>query len=106
MSLRAVCITTEKGKKSLGRVLKHFREANGWSIDRLIAEIDDATGYSMSKSAISELERGNTDPKWNTLAIIAGTGYIKDPVTGNPLTTSDLFKIACEDFDVVKLVST
>lgn len=106
MSPIGVCVITEKGRKSLGQVLKHFREAKGWSMDDLFSEIHRVTGFTVSRSAISEIERGNTEPKWNTLAILAATGYMKNPATGKALTTTDLFAIACETLDPSTLIST
>lgn len=104
MSSNAVCVITEKGKKSLGQVLKYFREAQDWSLDDLFIEIHRVTGYTISRSAISQLERGLTDPKWNTLAILAATGYMIHPATGQPLTTTDLFAIACETIAASEII--
>jgi len=106
MPAQTVCLTSEKGKKTLGHVLKRFREINGWSMDDLVEQIRQETGQSLSKSSISELERGNTEPKWNTLAILAATGYMKNPVTGRRLKTNELFEIACETFEPIHQLLT
>ncbi|MFP4336989.1 MAG: helix-turn-helix domain-containing protein [Halothece sp.] len=92
----SVALTTEKGKKTLGLLLKYFREQQGWSLDELAEQIEVKTGYKLSKSTISQLERGNNEPKWNTLAILAATGYLVNPSSGQPLKTAELFEIACE----------
>lgn len=106
MLTQTVCLITDKGRKYLGQVLKHFREAQGWSLDDLFIKIHMVTGYTISRSAISQLERGLTDPKWNTLAILAATGYMIHPATLKPLTTTDLFAIACETLDPSEIIQT
>ncbi len=106
MSFETVCLITDKGRKCLGQVLKHFRAARGWSMDDLFMEINRVTGCTVSKATISELERGNTEPKWNTLAILAATGYMTHPATGKPLTTTDLFAIACETLAPSEIIQT
>lgn len=106
MSVETVCLITDKGRKSLGQVLKYFRTGKGWSMDDLLLEINKKTGFTVSRATISELERGNNEPKWNTLAILAATGYAIHPATGKPLSTTDLFAIACEVIDPSEIIQT
>lgn len=106
MSIETVCLITDKGRKYLGQVLKHFRTSRSWSMDDLLSEINRVTGFTVSRATISELERGNNDPKWNTLAILAATGYMIHPATGKPLSTTDLFAIACETLDPSEIIQT
>lgn len=100
-----VCIITENGRKKLGAAIKTARKTPkdgkpfGWSQDELIAEIKRVTGFTLSKATISELERGNSEPKWDTLAILSSTGFLVNPRTGEAFSTSELFKIACEAID-------
>jgi transcriptional regulator with XRE-family HTH domain len=103
MLSRKVNTITEKGKKSLGTTLKYFREQKDWSMEDLITEVSNATGYKVSKSTISQLERGNADPKWNTLAVLAAAEFITDK-KGTPLTTNELFAIACEEISLDALI--
>jgi len=67
--LTKVPVITKKGREKLGKVLKFHREALALSMDKFVIEIEKTTGRSVSKAAISDLERGNTEPKWDTLAI-------------------------------------
>lgn len=106
MLTQTVCLITDKGRKSLGQVLKHFRTAKRWSMDDLLIEINRVTGFTVSRATISELERGNNEPKWNTLAILAATGYMIHSATGKPLTTTELFAIACETLDPSEIIQT
>lgn len=92
----AVCLITERGKKTLGSLLKYFRDEKGWSLDELINEIEEKTGHRLSKSTISQLERGHSDPRWDTLAILSATGYLKNPRSGEVFKPAELFEIACE----------
>lgn len=74
-------------------------------MEDLILQVNRVTGYKVSKSTISQLERGNADPKWNTLAVLAAAEFIKDK-KGNFLTTNDLFAIACEEINpYINLIS-
>jgi transcriptional regulator with XRE-family HTH domain len=103
MLSRKVNTITENGKKALGTVLKYFREKKGWSMDDLIIEVNKVTGYKVSKSTISQLERGNADPKWNTLAVLAAAEFITDK-EGHFLNTNDLFAIACEEIHLDEII--
>jgi len=87
---------TEYGKRALGELVRSSREQIGWTLDDLVVELRKATGQKLSKTAISNLERGYSTPAWDTLAMLAAVGYIKDPATRTPLTPHDLFDIACE----------
>lgn len=98
MSYSGIDLITEEGKKALGSLLKSCRDGLDLSLDRMIIYIAEKTGHSLSKSAISDLENGKTDPKWNTLAIISAAGYVTHPQTGVPLTPSEMFEIACGSF--------
>lgn len=99
MSGPAIHLITDKGKKKLGNLLRGCRENLGLSMDDLMVLIATNTGYTLSKSAISDLENGKTDPKWNTLAIVSAAGYVQNPSTGKPFTPSEMFQIACESND-------
>lgn len=91
--LTTVPLITKRGLETLGKVLKKHREDNNLSMDKLVAEINVKTGCFISKAAISDLERGNTEPKWDTLAILAASGYV-------PYTVDQLFAIATERLEV------
>ncbi len=94
-----MCITTEAGKKILGTIAKSAREDMGWSLRDVARELTERTGFKISPGAISDLEGGDREPQWNTLAKLVTLGYIKNPRTGDPYQVSDLFKIACEALD-------
>lgn len=94
MAMSTLCVITDQGKKSLGRLLRESRIELGLSLDELVEYIRDHTGQTLSKSSLSELERGNVDPKWNTLSTLAASGYLLNG--DKPYTTTELFEIACE----------
>lgn len=79
---------TEEGRKQLGKILKAYRLSNNWSIEQLLDIIEQRTGYKFSKSTISAWERGNSEPTYNNMSILAHAGYL-------PFTTDQLFTIAC-----------
>jgi transcriptional regulator with XRE-family HTH domain len=83
----------------LGYFLRLCRDMSNISLDVFLAEITYATGQNISKSTLSELERGNSAPKWDTLSILASSCLFKDLKTDQPLTTTQLFEIACQSFD-------
>lgn len=93
MTVTLVPQITKKGRETLGAVLKHYRNQKGWSMDALVMEISKKTGFCISKSTLSHLERGNTEPQWNTLSILSSTGHI-------PFTVQELFAIASEQLTV------
>lgn len=88
----SVPLLTRKGRDNLGKVLKYYRLKQNWSMDQLVEKIKTTTQYSVSKAAISDLERGNTEPRWDTLAILAASGYL-------PYTVDQLFAIASEQIN-------
>lgn len=88
-------LITEYGKRVLGDLLRSSREAAGWSLEDLSVEIRNASGRKLSRTAVSNLERGYSTPAWDTLSILAAVGYVKDS-TGRKLTAHDMFDIACE----------
>lgn len=87
---------TPRGRKALGYLLKRGRESRSWTIDDLVYVIRENTGYNLSKSTVSQIERGNCNPNWETIALLADVGYIKHPLTGNLLNALDLFMVTCE----------
>lgn len=97
-------IMTKAGLIALGQLLEHSRKRLGWSQDELLSQIKARTGCTISKSAISALERGNSKPGWDTLSILAATNYVQNP-TNKPYTTTELFMIACERADYLSLYS-
>ena len=105
---KKVFIITEQGCRNLGQIIRQFRESPkpnsplGWSLDEFVAEIQRETGFLLSKSTLSKLERGHSEPKWDTLAILAATGFILNSRTQQPFTTAELFAIACEQLDPIK----
>lgn len=94
--MSTVPLITKQGRELLGQTILAARKSKGWSIDDLVNHISTATGHKISKGTISSLERGNQKPDWDTLAILASTGFIKNPSSGRPYTPSDLFRIASE----------
>lgn len=92
---------TEQGKKALGKLVKESREAMSWSMQDVAAELFERTKFTITTSAISDLENGKRDPQWNTLAKLAALGYIKNPRSQEAYEVGDLFKIACEALDPV-----
>lgn len=97
-------LVTDNGKRILGSYLKRCRELRGWSLDQLIKRVEEVTGHRLGKSTISSLERGHTQPTWDTLSLLADVGYARLP-NGHPLSVYQMFDIACEllspdDFEV------
>lgn len=92
-------VITNKGKETLGKFLKESREGMSLSLDAFLAKVKESTGQEISKSTLSELERGNSVPKWDTLSILAWGKFYVNPITKNYYTASELFEIACEYFD-------
>lgn len=92
-------LLTPNGLKRLGKLLETSRLTRDWSLDRLVVEVHNRTGQMVTKSAISNLERGNVEPKWNTLALLSTAGYITKS-SGEPYSTSELFAIASEQLEV------
>jgi transcriptional regulator with XRE-family HTH domain len=88
-------LITKPGCRNLGALLEKGRRARGWSLDTLVDFIQNTTGETLSKAALSTLERGTVEPKFNTLAIIAAAGYVVNP-EGIPYSLQDLWLIACE----------
>ena len=88
----SVPLLTRKGRENLGKILKYYRLKNNWSMDQLVEVIKAETQHPVSKAAISDLERGNTDPKWDTLAILASVGYL-------PYSVNQMFAIASEQIN-------
>jgi transcriptional regulator with XRE-family HTH domain len=96
-------VITSKGRKTLGEFLKKSREDMNLSLDAFLAKVKESTGQEISKSTLSELERGNSVPKWDTLSILAWGHFYINPLTGDFCTASELFEIACEYFDQFSL---
>lgn len=88
-------LITKPGCRNLGTLLEKGRRARGWSLDTLVDFIQNSTGETLSKAALSTLERGTVEPKFNTLAIIAAAGYVVNS-EGIPYSLQDLWLIACE----------
>lgn len=95
------CLITGQGKRALGEILKKARERLGYSLDDLVDYILKKTGQTISKSSLSEIERGTVDPKWNTLSILAASGYLDE--AGEHYTVTELFEIACEKISYAPL---
>jgi transcriptional regulator with XRE-family HTH domain len=89
---------TKEGRLKLGSVLKRYREEQGWTIDELVQFVDTRTGMKISKSAISNLERGNTVPNWDTLSILACSGYL--PYSANELMDIATEGVVFKDIDI------
>lgn len=96
MGQKLVPLTTEQGKKRLGQLLRASRDGKGWSLDDLIKQVEVGTGQAIGKSTISSLERGNSTPNWDTLALLAAVEYVLFPATNTPLSAHDMFDVACE----------
>lgn len=81
-----------QGWAALGRLLKESRESKGWSIRDLIEKFSelDADVPRVSVSAISNIERGNVEPKVSTLLALIDFEYIKDPETGELMGLEDV----------------
>jgi transcriptional regulator with XRE-family HTH domain len=88
-------LITKLGCTNLGILLEKARRARGWSLDTLVDFIQQSTGETLSKTALSTLERGTVEPKFNTLAIIAAAGYVVNS-EGISYSLQDLWLIACE----------
>jgi len=91
-------IWTETGLKALGRLFKEQRERMDQSLDSIAALIEERTGQPFTKKNLSNLERASGEPKWRTLAIIAAAEIFTDPVTGRPISASDMADIAAETY--------
>jgi transcriptional regulator with XRE-family HTH domain len=88
-------LMTKTGCQNLGALLEKARRSKGWSLDRLVDFIRESTGETLSKAALSTLERGTVEPKFNTLAIIAAAGYVVNSEE-IPYSLQELLLIACE----------
>jgi transcriptional regulator with XRE-family HTH domain len=88
---------TRQGRLVLGNLVRSAREKEGLTLVEFIDLVWDLTGERIgSHTTISEIERGNRNPNWNTLAAIAATGIVKKS-DGEPYRTHELFYIACEE---------
>jgi hypothetical protein len=81
---------TEKGLKDLGKLIRDKRGHK--SLDDFIYEIRVITGEKLSKSALSYLERGVTEPRFSTLSILSASVL-------QEYSVYDLFAIACEEYE-------
>ena len=104
--LKEVCIITESGRRTLGLFIRDFRQSpkegypDGWSLREMSSQIKQLTGFTITESTLSAIERGNNNPQWNTLAVLAATGFLKKPL-GDPYNTADLFRICCDQLNPV-----
>ena len=89
--------TTRAGLVRLGSILKKTRIENGWSMDELIKYLHEVTGKKLSKSTISNLERGNQEPDWVTISTLVHGCFLKNE-KGVLYKEQDLFEIACERY--------
>jgi len=96
--MRKPSLITEAGRRALGDLIKQCREAQGWSLEDLSVELRIRTGEKLARSTLNNMERAVNMPAWDTLAILAAVGYIKDPGSGRLLTVHDLFDICTETY--------
>lgn len=86
---------TRKGLQALGDLMLAARERLKLSQRGVSALIEERTDCYVSDKSLSDIERGNKEPKWNTLAIIAAAEFVLKP-DGKPYTVEELSAIACE----------
>jgi transcriptional regulator with XRE-family HTH domain len=95
-------IETAMSFDSLPKAVQNDFLRNGISLDDLSEYIRTKTGgYFVAKQTLSRLENGSTEPKWNTIAILAASQLLRHPVTGVPYKPEDYFAIACERLDIL-----
>ena len=92
-------IWTKRGLEALGEILREARKARGWSQRDLSQFVCQKTGYKISDRSIGNLENNTGEPKYNTVALIAASGFVINPATGMPFTEDDFINIACEVLD-------
>ena len=90
---------TENGRRVLGQLIRSCREQKGWSLDDLVFQIRVATGHKISKTTISNLERGSSSPSWDTLALLASAEYIHLYSSAELIDAHAMIDIACEAVD-------
>jgi transcriptional regulator with XRE-family HTH domain len=79
---------TQDGLSNLGKMLRYYRTQADLSLRDVAKLAHIQTGHTMAASTISCLERGNTQPTPQTLAILVQCGYI-------PYGVEQLVAIAC-----------
>lgn len=84
----------------LGKLLKLSRLQKRWSLDKVVNHIQVVTGETVSKSYISDLERGIATPSWDYLEVVACSGYAINPATQKPYDTCEMFKVMSGQIDV------
>lgn len=92
-------IWTKRGLEALGEVLREARKARGWSQRDLSQFVYQQTGHKISDRSIGNLENNTGEPKYNTVAVLAASGFVINPGTGKPFTEDDFINIACEMLD-------
>jgi transcriptional regulator with XRE-family HTH domain len=86
----------------LAQVDRKALNRKGISLDKLVEVIRVRTGgYEITKSNLSELERGNNSPMWDTMSILAAAEILRHPQTGDAYETEDYFAIACERINIL-----
>ena len=97
VSYMPVPLITENGIKELGKLIKYWRNFHGWSMDRLCEEAA-KRHLEVSKSSISNIERGNGEPKYNTLAKLISINFIGIP--GDDISIMLLYEVLTEQATV------
>lgn len=92
-------IWTKRGLEALGEILREARKARGWSQRDLSQFVYRKTGYKISDRSIGNLENNTGSPKYNTVALLAASGFVINPATGMPFSEDDFINIACEVLD-------
>jgi len=96
-------VITRQGWIALGELLRVSRESQGWSQDDLISHInvllesENLTETKFTKSTLSNIERGNVEPRISNLYLVAHLGYVKHPVTNEPMDIKDLIDYAAQN---------
>jgi hypothetical protein len=100
--LRPSPVFTGNGVRLLGRLIREARESQDPKLT--IHQLRDwliQTSVQASYGTLQGLERPREgyEPSWQLINAIARLGFVKNPVTDRPWTTTELMLIACEWID-------
>lgn len=89
---------TKPGLENLGSLLQRSRENRKLSL-REAADVVGRYGQAVDHCTLQRIEKGHSEPKWNTLVAIAASKLITCD-RGIPLTIYDFIDIASESYRV------
>ncbi|ALF55739.1 hypothetical protein ACX27_27425 [Nostoc piscinale CENA21] len=89
-------IWTKAGLIRLGEIIRHSREAKGLNLRDAACIISAQTGIEVAHNTLGMIERGVSEPKYNTLAAIAAAEFVE--LGDRTLNIYDFIDIASETF--------